>query len=179
LTNLLLVRLAIVDQPFNMQLRHGNVRTHSRPCKSPLPTPWSTWLETVMTYPFYKPAYPAAEIPGTDLGIALDSTSVVEEIRKAQEQSDDPVGLEFSCLWYKGHKLYIPNDPKLLLSEFHDSPIASHFGRDSTIAAVKRCYTSQRPEIVSEYVAFCKSRHLSKPSRLQTTGKLGSIPILS
>ena len=35
------------------------------------------------------PAYPAAEIPGTDLGIALDSTSVVEEIRKAQEQSDD------------------------------------------------------------------------------------------
>jgi len=97
-----------------------------------------------MTYPFYKPAYPAAEIPGTDLGIALDSTSVVEEIRKAQEQSDDPVGLEFSRhneLWYKGHKLYIPNDPKLhmlLLSEFHDSPTASHYGRNRTIAAIKR-----------------------------------------
>ena len=90
------------------------------------------------------PAYPAAEIPRTDLGIALDSTSVAEEIRKAQEQSDDPVGLEFFChngVWYKGHKLYIPNDPKLhmlLLSEFHDSPTASHFGRDRPVAAIKR-----------------------------------------
>jgi hypothetical protein len=79
-----------------------------------------------------------------DLGIALDSTSVVEEIRKAQEQSDDLVGLEFSHyngVWYKGHKLYLLNDPKLymlLLSEFNDTLTASHFGRDCIIAAIKR-----------------------------------------
>jgi len=75
------------------------------------------------------PAYPAAEIPRTDLGIALDSTSVAEEIRKAQEQSDDLVGLEFfryNGIWYKGHKLYIPNDPKLHIPFWQRPPSSSY-----------------------------------------------------
>lgn len=131
----------------------------------------------------------AEETPEGILGGAQEEPrqqqSLTESIKLCQQAHADPTGLEFSLkdgLWYyDGTRLFIPTDKKLqkeLLTEFHDSPTAGHFGKNRTISAMKRIlYWQGMDADIEDYVRSCLACQRYKPSHITTAGELAPIPI--
>ena len=118
------------------------------------------------------------ETPGTEVDLQ-------SEIKSAQGRYPAPQGIDFVLvdgLWtHKGSQLWIPPDEKLkmaLFREFHDSPIAGHFGRDKTVLALKRMFfwTGMDAD-VEDYVLSCLACQRNKPDRIKTSGELAPLPV--
>jgi RNase H-like domain found in reverse transcriptase/Reverse transcriptase (RNA-dependent DNA polymerase)/Integrase zinc binding domain/Chromo (CHRromatin Organisation MOdifier) domain len=84
-------------------------------------------------------------------------------------------------LLFDGECLVVPNDEALrtrVLAACHDDVAGAHFGRDKTLAAVKRRFTwSGLSSAVEAYVASCDSCQRNKPSQQLTPGPLMPLPI--
>jgi len=78
-------------------------------------------------------------------------------------------------------RVYIPEDVELrqrVISEFHDTPIAGHLGRDRTLASLTSAFTW--PGVardVANYVKTCPSCQQAKSNNQRPAGLLQPIPI--
>ncbi|KAI9881660.1 MAG: hypothetical protein M1823_006629, partial [Watsoniomyces obsoletus] len=71
----------------------------------------------------------------------LDQDSYATEVRAGLEQGKDGFEdwqVDEGLLYYDGTRLYVPAGRlrALVLSEFHDSPYAGHFGKERTTEAI-------------------------------------------
>src|SRR5690606_25891037 len=82
---------------------------------------------------------------------------------------------------FKGDQLVVPNDPELrtaILAAGHDDVTGAHFGRDKTLASVRRRFTwDGLASDVERYVTSCDSCQRNKPSQQLTPGLLMPLPI--
>lgn len=82
---------------------------------------------------------------------------------------------------FEGDQLVVPDDQALrtaILAAGHDEVTGAHFGRDKTLAAVRRRFTwAGLPTDVERYVASCDSCQRNKPSQQLTPGPLMPLPI--
>lgn len=110
---------------------------------------------------------------------------IITDIQNVQKDYPDPEGENFSLedgLWiHKGTQVQVPEDvdlKKRLLKEFHDSPIAGHFGRDRTILVIKRLlFWTGIDADVDDFIGSCLVYQRNKPSRTQTLGELEPLPV--
>src|SRR5208337_4585839 len=96
--------------------------------------------------------------------------------------ADPPAHLTvLAGLLFDGERLVVPNDEALrtrVLAACHDDVTGAHFGRDKTLAAVKRRFTwDGLSSAVEAYVASCDSCQRNKPSQQLTPGPLMPLPI--
>jgi hypothetical protein len=96
--------------------------------------------------------------------------------------ADPPANLTvLDGLLFDGDCLVVPNDEALrtrVLAACHDDVTGAHFGRDKTLAAVKRRFTwDGLSAAVEAYVASCDSCQRNKPSQQLTPGPLMPLPI--
>ena len=88
------------------------------------------------------------------------------ELRKPRKR-DDPPQVRGGYLYYKGDRLYLPNDLELrtrILQECHDAPTGGHFGKDKTIEQVKRrFYWPGMDKSITQYVTSCDACQRNKP----------------
>ena len=84
-------------------------------------------------------------------------------------------------LLFEGDQLVVPDDQALrtaILAASHDEVTGAHFGRDKTLAAVRRRFTwTGLATDVERYVASCDSCQRNKPSQQLTPGPLMPLPI--
>ena len=84
-------------------------------------------------------------------------------------------------LLFEGDQLVVPDDQALrtsILAAGHDDVTGAHFGRDKTLAAIRRRFTwSGLATDVERYVASCDSCQRNKPSQQLTPGPLMPLPI--
>ena len=89
--------------------------------------------------------------------------------------------IEKSFLYYKHHRLYIPNDAALrtrILAECHDVPTSGHLGKDKTIEQVKRRFYWPRMDVeITQYVTGCDECQRNKPSQQSKMGLMQPLPI--
>jgi hypothetical protein len=94
-----------------------------------------------------------------------------------------PLGMKVNngLLFEKDRTLVVPNDQSIrtaILSACHDDVTAGHFGRDKTLAAVRRRFAWKGlAKDVEEYVASCDACQRNKPSQQLTPGMLMPLPI--
>ena len=84
-------------------------------------------------------------------------------------------------LKYKQSRMYVPQGKlRLLVSkEEHDSPIASHRGEKTTIAAMsKRYYWPCMKEEIAHLVKSCMKCQMNQASYQKQVGLLQPLPIL-
>ena len=84
-------------------------------------------------------------------------------------------------LKYKQNQVYVPQGKLrlLVLKEEYDSPIASHRGEKSTIAAVsKRYHWLCMKEEIAHFVKTCVKCQMNQASYQKQTGLLQPLPIL-
>jgi transposase InsO family protein len=84
-------------------------------------------------------------------------------------------------LLFEGDQLVVPDDQALrtaILAAGHDDVTGAHFGRDKTLAAIRRRFTwAGLATDVERYVASCDSCQRNKPSQQLTPGPLMPLPI--
>ena len=84
-------------------------------------------------------------------------------------------------LLFEGDQLVVPDDQALrtaILAASHDEVTGAHFGRDKTLAAVRRRFTwTGLATDVERYVASCDSCQRNKPSQQLPPGPLMPLPI--
>ena len=82
---------------------------------------------------------------------------------------------------FEGNQLIVPDEPELrtaILAASHDSVAGAHFGRDKTLANVRRCFTWHGlASDVDRYVTSCDLCQRNKPSQQLTPGLLMPLPI--
>jgi hypothetical protein len=82
---------------------------------------------------------------------------------------------------FEGDQLVVPNDSELrtaILAASHDDATGAHFGRDKTLASVRRRFTwDGLASDVERYVTSCDSCQRNKPSQQLTPGLLMPLPI--
>ena len=82
---------------------------------------------------------------------------------------------------FEGDQLVVPNDSELrttILAASHDDVTGAHFGRDKTLASVRRRFTwDGLASDVERYVTSCDSCQRNKPSQQLTPGLLMPLPI--
>jgi transposase InsO family protein len=82
---------------------------------------------------------------------------------------------------FEGDQLVVPNNPELrttILAASHDDVTGAHFGRDKTLASVRRRFTwDGLASDVERYVTSCDSCQRNKPSQQLTPGLLMPLPI--
>jgi len=90
------------------------------------------------------------------------------------------MSVENGILLYN-NRIVVPDIAELkykLLFELHDSPFASHVGRDKTYeAARKYVYWKNMKKEVVDYVRTCKQCQVNKEEREHPTGLLMPLPI--
>ena len=77
-------------------------------------------------------------------------------------------------------KVYVPEGKTRLklLEQFHDDPMAGHFGISKTIEKITRIfYWPKMSQYVKDYVSTCPLCNHSKPRRFQKHGQLRPLPI--
>ena len=77
--------------------------------------------------------------------------------------------------------MVVPSNAELrtaILAECHDSVTGAHFGRDKTLASIRRrfCWAGMATDVDS-YIASCDSCQRNKPSQQLTPGPLMPLPI--
>ena len=102
------------------------------------------------------------------------------ELRKRRKR-DDPLQIRGGYLYYKGDRLYLPNDLELrtrILQECHDAPTGGHFGKDKTIEQVKRrFYWPGMDKCIQQYVTSCDACQRNKPSQQSPMGPMMALKI--
>lgn len=77
--------------------------------------------------------------------------------------------------------IYIPRDKRLqlrLLQQFHDAPVAGHFGFAKTFELLTRkFYWPNLRTILQDYISSCTTCNLNKPHRQKPYGLLQPLPI--
>lgn len=100
---------------------------------------------------------------------------------KARRTRADPIQVKNGLLWFKGDRLYVPDDLDLqtrILQECHDTPTGGHLGKDKTLEQVKRrFYWPGMDQTIVAYVTSCDSCQRNKPSQQSPMGLLMSLPI--
>ena len=83
-------------------------------------------------------------------------------------------------LWY-GDRVIVPDIAELkykILFEIHDSPFASHTGRDKTYEAAKKyVYWKNMRKEISEYIQTCEQCQVNKADRSLPGGLLHPLPV--
>lgn len=125
--------------------------------------------------------------------VAIHTDQLLDEIREAIKH--DPtiedlyrhprqhphINLRNNLVYWKGTRLYIPNDDKLrakIFHECHDTPISGHLGTAKTTELItKYFYWPGIQEEIKQYVKTCNSCQRNKPSHQVPTGLLQPLPI--
>jgi hypothetical protein len=130
----------------------------------------------------------AAELSATTLVrgdyelIAEARTAALKDENYQARLKERPEGQEArdGLLWL-GERLIVPNDLVLrtkLIAELHDTPTGGHFGRDKTLAAVKkRFHWEGLATTTAAYVAGCDMCQRVKHSQQLKLGLLMPLPV--
>ena len=130
----------------------------------------------------------AAELSA--LTLARGDYEIIAETRAAAEKDENyqarlkklPTGHEArdGLLWL-GTRLVVPNELALrtkLIAEMHDTPTGGHFGRDKTLAALKkRFHWEGMATTTAAYVAGCDMCQRVKHSQQLMPGLLMPLPV--
>ena len=114
--------------------------------------------------------------------VAEARAAAQKDVKYAALLNKPPEGQEArdGLLWL-GKRLCVPNDAALrtkLLAEMHDTPTGGHFGRDKTLAALKkRFHWEGMSATTAAYVAGCDMCQRVKHSQQLTPGLLMPLPV--
>eukprot|EP01018_Ginkgo_biloba_P018968 Gb_14602 [translate_table: standard] len=127
--------------------------------------------------------------------ISVIQGSFRQEIQKAQEQDKwcqetrtsleggeqvTNISYHDGLLWY-GDRVIVPDVAELkykILYEIHDSPFASHTGRDKTYEASKKyVYWKNMRKEIAEYIQTCEQCQVNKADRSLPGGLLHPLPV--
>ena len=101
------------------------------------------------------------------------------QLLKARRTRADSIQVKNGLLWFKGNRLYVPDDLDLqtrILQECHDTPTGGHLGKDKTLEQVKRrFYWPGMDQTIVAYVTSCDSCQRNKPSQQSPMGLLMSL----
>ena len=127
------------------------------------------------------------------ISVAIHTDQLLEEIREAIKHDSTiedilrhprrhpHINLKNDLIYWKGTRLYIPNDDKLrakIFHECHDTPISGHLGTAKTTELItKYFYWPGIQEEIKQYVKTCNSCQRNKPSHQVPTGLLQPLPI--
>ena len=103
------------------------------------------------------------------------------QLLKSRRTRNDPIQEKQGLLWFKGDRMYVPDDLALqtrILQECHDTPTAGHLGKDKTLEQVKRrFYWPGMDSTIVAYVTSCDACQRNKPSQQSPMGPLMPLPI--
>jgi hypothetical protein len=103
------------------------------------------------------------------------------QLLKARRTRADPIQEKQGLLWFKGDRLYVPDDLVLqtrILQECHDAPTGGHLGKDKTLEQVKRrFYWPGMDSMIVAYVTSCDACQRNKSSQQAPMGPLRPLPI--
>ena len=103
------------------------------------------------------------------------------QLLKARRTRTDPIQEKQGLLWFKGDRLYVPDDLVLqtrILQECHDAPTGGHLGKDKTLEQVKRrFYWPGMDSMIVAYVTSCDACQRNKSSQQAPMGPLMPLPI--
>lgn len=110
--------------------------------------------------------------------------SLREQVIEAQRnrKSDDKASYYNDVIYIQGDKVWIPEEAtelvRMIISQFHDTATAGHFGRDKTLASIKKYFRWKGMDNdVAEKVKTCPVCQITKPMRTLPNGELMPIPL--
>ena len=167
---------------------------------APDPEPAAARAATTSTAPSAAPPTLSEAISGADapaasaemasLTVARPQSQLTQQVVAAARASvsyqqlvaSPPAGTSaVQGVLFEGDQLVVPDDPQLrtaILAASHDDVTGAHFGRDKTLASVRRRFVwDGLPSDVERYVASCDACQRNKPSQQLTPGLLMPLPI--